>query len=1127
METPRRRSTRIKNQTSDDESSVASSIPSRSSTRASARARPAASPAKNVPDADADADASNIGTPSRARRTRSNSSTSADLVETPTSERRRSARSRATSDASDSQADVAVDSQAATETPTKARRAKSSSGDVRKSAKKGAAKSPGKLDVIPEVLEANDAEETAVQVQVPTVQPIGHDLSAEHADSCEAAVDDVAAPTANAVPRTPSPIQHDTSSKETEPEPTARTTDEKTSNKKKKRTRSKYRKNADGTPLIQPEPSETPVPVSPHQPPTNQKPIFHADVHCLRFLKLFPKSIVAMASSPSFLHRHRHPQVPQQPPQSESELEHKHQKRPIKQRQLLAISRRGGSVELVHPQERWITVGRVPGVREREVDALTWICGSHEEDGGGTTRGDVTVDRAAPPAADSASSPLLIGASRDGTLFLLDFITQRQTHVVGSGAGGVFCLASLCARGTCCRGSGSCGRYFAAGCEDGTIKLYCFNKGLELVATLPSAGNAVLSLAWLGNNNVAGDGSDGLGGSVIFAGVADGTIRRFDCVASVVATSMSTGVVLSTSDVLGSRTSSSSVVYRWKSTLRMTVENRGLRDATKVWALQALSDGTVISGDSLGHVQFWDGLFGTMLQTFSQSESGADVLCLAVSEDENKVFASGVDSRVMCIQRQALSGDDVTSVNPDSAPIRKWINVCAHRKHTHDVTALAICRKTAIGSRKQMELLVSGSVDTRVCTYVTDDFRSSRPRIWFNWSSISPVSMSRECRLIAVTRSDRIDLYRLFTTGTMDKAKACEEADESKCHVKTISIKSPFNLTCSTISNDGKFLAASDATTLYVFSLNVEEQDGAVDVHPTKLHLPKGCGRPSTALRFDGTGRLICATIDGSINILQLTPASSEDVGVAYTVSQEHVFEEHVSVVSSWPHNSPIVTLDVSNDGKWLAAVRFSRGKGSVHVFSLEPFGHWWSLPEMEATSTCIKFLGGGTLAVGCSNNAFHTFNLQRRSLSDWSHDMGLPVWKSLPKELTSRTEPLSCILSMPSSDQKLILGAHGFFCVVDMDQPVPDKSNTYPPDSLRAKRSVLYDDDAEVCPPPPKRHKSRPNDAIKNFTICLRYSNLLFQDFVNEKEMVVVEEPWMSILEELPDALARRVFGT
>jgi U3 small nucleolar RNA-associated protein 4 len=72
----------------------------------------------------------------------------------------------------------------------------------------------------------------------------------------------------------------------------------------------------------------------------------------------------------------------------------------------------------------------------------------------------------------------------------------------------------------------------------------------------------------------------------------------------------------------------------------------------------------------------------------------------------------------------------------------------------------------------------------------------------------------------------------------------------------------------------------------------------------------------------------------------------------------------------------------------------------------------------------------------------------------------------------------------------------------------------------------VLDDEDEEVHLPPLKKQKIKSVNN-NNFTICLRYSNILFQDFVNEKEMVVVEEPWRSVLEELPAALARRVYGT
>jgi U3 small nucleolar RNA-associated protein 4 len=105
--------------------------------------------------------------------------------------------------------------------------------------------------------------------------------------------------------------------------------------------------------------------------------------------------------------------------------------------------------------------------------------------------------------------------------------------------------------------------------------------------------------------------------------------------------------------------------------------------------------------------------------------------------------------------------------------------------------------------------------------------------------------------------------------------------------------------------------------------------------------------------------------------------------------------------------------------------------------------------------------------------------------------------------------------------------GSYGYFCVVDLDQPVPERSCMYPPDHLRAKRFHLIKEDDTLLPCPPSKEKAHSDASSNNFTICLRYSEILFQDFVAENEMVIVEEPWMSILEDLPDTLARRVYGT
>lgn len=960
VETPLRRSRRIQSQ-SDDEQSVASSVAS--ATRSSTRRTRSSSDASN----------NDVSAATPTRRTRSTSNASATSTATPTR------RTRSSSNVSSASAS----------TPTKRTRGARSKG--------GKDKNSGvpELDVIPEVIETDaNATETINDKGEKSSESKKKRSRKSSAGSKSEANQDAPLDSAKSSDPVSSPMQssekkkrskksklESSAGKPDKPEDTV--TPKKKEAKKAKTTPQKKQQSAKHE--VTPVSKKSPPRVTPSKTP---KLTMDVNVHRLRFLKLNPKSILAMASTPTC-------------------TSDKSSSSP----QRLAVSREGGSVELLSPQDRWISVGSVPGVRGRDVDALVWVCGQHENDG--TSGGDmmsVDYDDQSHLVRNADEQRRLFGCSRDGTIFELDFAKKRHKFVMGSGGGGVFCLASLCSRG-------KCGGYFAAGCEDGSVRIYRASTSEggsfpELVSTLPSAGNAILSIAWVAGQN-SNDG--GMGGSVLFAGVADGTIRRYDCNTSRVLGTISTGSVLSSSK------DSTSISCRWNSTLRMTVENRGLQEATKVWALAALSDGTVVSGDSLGHVQIWDGMSGTMTQTFDHNESGADVLCLAVSDDENKIFAGGIDPRVQCIQRQCLPPGSRN--NQESNPIRKWINAQANRKHTHDIKALAICHKaTGQGSS---ELLVSGSVDTRICMYSAGDFRSSRPKIWYNWPSVSPISMSRKQRLLAVTRDDRIDLYRLEASSSANSVSNMrpEARDETKCFLKSLHIKSSFNLVCSTISDDGAFLAVSDAASLYLFSLEYDDDNGMIDdVLPSKINLSGKCKQPCTALRFDGLGRLVCATVDGPINSLRVSPNE---------VSLEHEFREHTSGMSASSHHFPVSSLDVSVDGKWLAAGRFASGKGAVHVFTLPTkeggqYRHWWSVPEMEVPTTSIKFLGRGgaesSLCVGYSNNAFNIFNLESRSLSQWNTDMGFPLVKSLPRELTSRSEPVTRIVCNPSSPQKLIL---------------------------------------------------------------------------------------------------------
>lgn len=62
-------------------------------------------------------------------------------------------------------------------------------------------------------------------------------------------------------------------------------------------------------------------------------------------------------------------------------------------------------------------------------------------------------------------------------------------------------------------------------------------------------------------------------------------------------------------------------------------------------------------------------------------------------------------------------------------------------------------------------------------------------------------------------------------------------------------------------------------------------------------------------------------------------------------------------------------------------------------------------------------------------------------------------------------------------------------------------------------------------------RKRKRPDENDKrgsrNCSICLQYNGILYLNFVGQREMVVVEQPWLEVVETFPDALQRRVYGT
>lgn len=247
----------------------------------------------------------------------------------------------------------------------------------------------------------------------------------------------------------------------------------------------------------------------------------------------------------------------------------------------------------------------------------------------------------------------------------------------------------------------------------------------------------------------------------------------------------------------------------------------------QIWTLCVMADSTVVSGDSRGQVQLWDGATGVLMDTFRQHS--ADVLALVVSPGGRNIFASGVDGKVVCLQRsQCAEGSGPISAATNSS----WIYVHAHRAHSHDVFSLAVVPVKRAGSGVDDKLvLLSGGVEGRLSTYAVDSFVRVRPT-WIPaipTQSLTSCSHSRE--VIAVRHSEHVDVWQLQYLNSVATAADLPPgvvAADPNCQLHSrLVLKGDHHIHCCGLSPSGNVIALSSASGLRVYQLASDDDDAA------------------------------------------------------------------------------------------------------------------------------------------------------------------------------------------------------------------------------------------------------------------------------------------------------------
>ncbi|CAM8911121.1 unnamed protein product [Rhodiola kirilowii] len=627
--------------------------------------------------------------------------------------------------------------------------------------------------------------------------------------------------------------------------------------------------------------------------------------------------------------------------------------------------------------------------------------------------------------------------------------------------------------------------------DDGCVRMYNVTESDRLVyrKSLPRVSGRTLSVTWSPD-----------GGS-IYTGSSDGYIRCWDAKSSqeIYRINLGHGSVASGSDIC-------------------------------IWSLLALRNGSVVSADSSGSIQFWDSSHGTLLQKHSLHQGDASVLAAAPSHD--RVFSAGSDGQIILFKRSKKDDADGSSVST------KWNYVHSVRTHTHDVKALTVVvpitredfaiekHKRIRSKRKPVDLfsyhkwadkgvpmLISAGDDTRLLAYPANDFTKFAPH------DICPAPQRVSIQLVPDTvfnqtllltqSSKQLDIFRVSKTNipTSDNGSCTSWGAATMNITGQVKCKPSQKIICSAISCSGKFIAFSDHQKVALLEL-VCDRKNAWAIQRKKL--PKALPYAHTLAFTPNTSHLIIAGRDKKIYVVDINKSM-----IVHTFTPRH--QETADNLP--PSEPPITKLLISLNGVWLASVNCF---GDIYIFNLETQRQHWFVSRLCGSSvTAGGFMPTNSkmLAVTTSSNEVYIINVDLKQLAS---QFVLPRgFQEQPGEVIG--------LAFPSSSSSAIVYSARAMCLIDVGNSAAGVDNYEFVNSLDSAFRKLHQSSIIG-----KLKRKWKEFELEPEVIDLKSNFFPFKDpvlFVGhlpDNSMFVVDKPWIQVVKSF-DAppVHRHIYGT
>ncbi|KAI7865767.1 WD40-repeat-containing domain protein [Spinellus fusiger] len=719
------------------------------------------------------------------------------------------------------------------------------------------------------------------------------------------------------------------------------------------------------------------------------------------------------------------------------------------QKTRLAVGRANGNIEIWDPSHRYRLEKTIPGGKDLSVESLVW---AHQS---------VIVDEDMDNSPEEIERELEQLLSQPPRLFssgLNPYIVEWNTtsltakKSVDSNGGAVWCLAV-----------NNTGTRLAAACEDGCIRLFDIaDDRLEYIRSFEAQKGRILSVAWSPED------------TFIVSGGSDSSLRTWN---------VATG----------------------RATQRMTV-NKIKKEHTLVWSVVVLKNNTVVSGDSLGNLMFWNAENGSLMQC--HKAHGADILSVVASSDGDQVFSAGVDRKLTSYRRLQPNQRKGSKSSTEGS----WVNIGSRRYHWHDIRALAIDDRPTVNS------IVSGGVDIELVACPAAEF----PQLIQNRLPPFPhkdlISLSKSKKLILSTLFNSLSLWKLGKATPIDSSTSYRHALpqmlEPHQRVLDIQLKPDCNITSSALSENAKWIAVADTESVRLFRVSESETSDRLNVKKVRsfevalneyLQLNNIAAGAHHVLFTPESDKLVIVTVESWILVIDLV---SWEEG-CFEFLREFGHHRGLNSKESSLQDATVATvisLAVSADGQWLAT---ADDDNRIHVFNLDSLMHHFKLPRSSIPHTALSFndFRPNELCVSQATNEFYIYNVEQKQLTLWSK-----LHADQPDDkLLEQRDRIRGMTYNPAHKDKMILYGSTFLCQADLN--VTSKT-----ENKQQKRK--HDQD--------KNEQKKTSDKVASETnIVHKYQQILYCGFIDHHSMVMIERPKFSVLENLPPSYYKAQFGT